>query len=82
MTLLTANNIPATPWAGTANVKAWLVRLAAHATRIHRARAGKRKLLQLSPAQLRDIGIDASEISDGPTAEVNVTTMTDLMSLR
>jgi hypothetical protein len=39
-------------------------------------------LLQLSPTQLRDIGIDASEISDGPAIEVNVTTMTDLMSLR
>jgi uncharacterized protein YjiS (DUF1127 family) len=43
--------------------------------------AARRDLRDLTAAQLRDVGIDPSVISDGPVCEVEASTMVRLMSL-
>lgn len=49
---------------------------------LNRSMAGKRELKALSNAQLDDAGIDRSVRDKGPVYEVDVVTMTTLMSLR
>lgn len=44
--------------------------------------AVRRQLCALTPAQLRDAGIDPSGIATGPVFEIEARTITDLMSMR
>lgn len=66
-------------------VESTLERVATIAGRVadlNRSLAGKRELKALSNAQLDDAGIDRSVRDKGPVYEVDVVTMTTLMSLR
>ncbi len=66
-------------------VESTLERLATITGRVadlNRSMAGKRELKALSNAQLDDAGIDRSVRDKGPVYEVDVVTMTTLMSLR
>lgn len=66
-------------------VESTLERLATITGRVadlNRSMAGKRELKALSNAQLDDAGIDRSVRDKGAVYEVDVVTMTTLMSLR
>lgn len=82
MTLSTFNS--ATPIASRrgGTVRSWMIECLGALTRIRRRAATRRELGALSPEQLRDTGIDISEISHGPVFDVPARTMTDLMSMR
>ncbi len=83
MTLSTLNNIAAPVSFRTIFVAcAWMKkRLGLMASR-RRHLAVQGELRSLTAAQLRDAGIDKSEISTGPVFEIEARTMTDLMSMR
>lgn len=82
MNAITESNIPAAISCRPGTAKSWLRAILDQARQFRQRRLSEAALSALSPDQLRDIGVNSSEIPGKPVVEVDAWMMTYLMSMR